>query len=71
MIRFFNFTLTDIINLFADGLSWYFYDAGQVIATKIAKKPSDGIDRGDSLGFQEYIQSWYGARVGGSKTLKR
>jgi len=44
----------------AGGLSWYVYDAGQVIATKIAKKPSTGIDRGDSLGFQEFIQSWVG-----------
>jgi hypothetical protein len=32
----------------------------QVIATKIAKKPSTGIDRGDSLVFQEFIQSWVG-----------
>ena len=60
MIRFFNFTLTDIITLFAGGLSWYVYDAGQVIATKIAKKPLHGIDRGNSLGFQEFIQSWVG-----------
>ncbi len=42
----------------AGGLSWYVYDAGQVIATKIAKKPLTGIDRGNSLGFQEFIQSW-------------
>jgi hypothetical protein len=60
LIRFFNFTLTDIITLFAGGLSWYVYDAGQVIATKIAKKPLHGIDRGNSLGFQEFIQSWVG-----------
>ena len=45
---------------FAGGLSWYVYDAGQVIATTIAKNPSDRIDRGDSLGFQEFIQSWVG-----------
>ena len=44
----------------AGGLSWYVYDAGKVIATKIAKKPLTGIDRGDSLGFQEFIQSWVG-----------
>ena len=36
------------------------YDAGQVIVAKIAKKPSTGIDRGDSLVFQEFIQSWVG-----------
>ncbi len=44
----------------AGGLSWYVYDAGQVIATKIAKKTSTGIDRGNSLVFQEFIQSWVG-----------
>ena len=44
----------------AGRLSWYVYDAGQIIATKIAKKPSTGTDRGDSLGFQEFIQSWVG-----------
>ena len=44
----------------AGGLSWYVYDAGQVIATKIAKKTWTGIDRGNSLGFQEFIQSWVG-----------
>ena len=27
---------------------------------KIAKKPVDGIDRGDSLVFQDFIQSWVG-----------
>ncbi len=42
----------------AGGLSWYVYDAGQIIATKIAKQPLTGIDRGDSLVFQEFIQSW-------------
>ncbi len=44
----------------AGGLSWYVYDVGQIIATKIAKKPLTGIDRGDSLVFQEFIQSWVG-----------
>jgi hypothetical protein len=44
----------------AGGLSWYVYDAGQVIATKISKKPTTGIDRGDRLVFQEFIQSWVG-----------
>ncbi len=44
----------------AGGLSWYVYDAGQVIATKIAKKLTTGIDRGNSLVFQEFIQSWVG-----------
>jgi len=36
------------------------YDAGQVIATKIAKKTTTGIDRGNSIVFQEFIQSWVG-----------
>jgi len=49
-----------LLHFFAGALSWYFSDAGQVIATKIAKKPSTGIDRGNSLGFQEFIQSWVG-----------
>ena len=35
-------------------------NVAQVIATKIAKKPYDGIDRGDSLVFQDFIQSWVG-----------
>ena len=56
-----NLTLTKIITIsFAGGLPWYVYDAAQVIATKIAKKPFDGIDRGDSLVFQDFIQSWDG-----------
>jgi hypothetical protein len=47
------------LHFFSGGLSWYVYDAGQVIATKIAKKPSTiTTDRGDNLGFQEFIQSW-------------
>jgi hypothetical protein len=33
-----NLTLTESNTIsFADGLSWYVYDAAQVIATKIAK----------------------------------
>jgi hypothetical protein len=44
-----NLTLTKIITIyFAGGLAWYVYDAAQVIATKIAKKPFDGIDRDKS-----------------------
>jgi hypothetical protein len=59
-----NLTLTEIITIyFADGLPWYGYDAAQVIATKIAKKPFDGIDRGDSLVFQDFIQSWVGYKL--------
>ncbi len=54
-------TLTKIITIyFLGGLSWYVYDAAQYIATKVAKKPFNGIDRGDSLVFQEFIQSWVG-----------
>jgi hypothetical protein len=54
-----NLTLTEIITIsFAGELSWYVYDAAQVIATKIAKKPFVGIDRGSSLVFQDFIYSW-------------
>ncbi len=56
-----NLTLTKIITIyFAGGLSWYGHDAAHVIATKIAKKPFDGNDRGNSLLFQEFIQSLVG-----------
>ncbi len=58
-----NLTLTKIITIsVAGGLSWYVYDAAQVqvIPTKIAKKPFDGFDRGDSLVFQDFIHSWVG-----------
>jgi len=59
-----NLTLTKIITIsFAGGLPWYVYDAAQVIATKIAKKPFDGIDRGNSLVFQDFIQSWVGYKL--------
>ena len=44
-----NLTLTEIITIsFAGGLPWYVYDAAQVIATKIAKKPLDRNDRAKS-----------------------
>jgi hypothetical protein len=43
-----------------DGLSWFVFDEAHIIATKIAKKHYEGFDRGDSLGFQEFIQSWVG-----------
>ena len=58
-----NLTLTKIITIsVAGGLSWYVYDAAQVqvIPTKIAKKPFDGFDRGDSLVFQDFIHSLVG-----------
>jgi hypothetical protein len=56
-----NSTLTKIITIyFAGGLSWYVHDAAHVIATKIAKKHFNGNDRGESLLFQEFIQSWVG-----------
>ena len=59
-----NLTLTKIITIsFAGGLCWYVYDVAQVIATKIAKKPFDGIDRGNSLVFQDFIQSWVGYKL--------
>ncbi len=43
-----------------DGLTWFVFDAAHIIATKIAKKYYEGFDTGDSLGFQEFIQSWVG-----------
>ncbi len=56
-----NLTLTKIITIyFAGGLSWYVHDAAHVIAKKIAKKPFHLNDRGESLLFQEFIQSWVG-----------
>ncbi len=56
-----NLSLTKIITIyFAGGLSWYVHDAAHVIATTIAKKPFHGNDRGKSLLFQEFIQSWVG-----------
>ncbi len=35
-------------NLFCRCFTWYVYDAAQVIAAKIAKKPFDGVDRAKS-----------------------
>jgi hypothetical protein len=59
-----NLTLTKIITIYiAGGLTWCVYDAAQVIATKIAKKPFDGIDRGNSLVFQDFIQSQVGYKL--------
>jgi hypothetical protein len=45
-----------------DALSFYIYDAGYVIANSIARQPF-GLgksDRGQSLRFHEFIQSWVG-----------
>ena len=57
-------TLTEIITIyFAGGLTSYVYDAAQVIATKKSKKSFDGIDRGDSLVFQDFIQSQFGYKL--------
>jgi hypothetical protein len=39
-------------------LSFYVYNVGFVLATSIAKRPSQGFDRGQSLLFHEFIQSW-------------
>ncbi len=33
---------------------------GKLMQQKLQKKPTTGIDRGDSLVFQEFIQSWVG-----------
>jgi hypothetical protein len=36
------------------------HDAADIIATKNAKKNFNGNDRGKSLLFQEFMQSWIG-----------
>ncbi len=45
-----------------DVLSFYIYDAGYVIANSIARRPFSlgKADRGQSLLFHEFIQSWVG-----------
>ncbi len=49
------------VQLDLDALSFYAYDAGFVIATSIAWRPSTGkADRGQSLLFHKFIQSWIG-----------
>jgi hypothetical protein len=46
-------------------LSFYIYDAGFVIANSIARQPfgTDKPDRGQSLLFHEFIQSWVGYKL--------
>ena len=50
------------VQLDIDALSFYVYDAGFVIATSIARQPfpTGKPDRGQSLLFHEFIQSWIG-----------
>ncbi len=45
-----------------DALSFYIYDAGYVTANSIARQPFGlgRADRGQSLLFHEFIQSWLG-----------
>ena len=49
-------------SLHIDALSFYIYDAGCVIANSIAKRPypTGKPDRGQSLLFHKFIQSWVG-----------
>ncbi len=49
-------------SLYIDALSFYIYDAGCVIANLIARRPwpTGNEDRGQSLLFHEFIQSWVG-----------
>jgi hypothetical protein len=42
-------------NYVIDELSFYIYDAGCVIATTNAKRPFQGMDRGQSVMFHEFI----------------
>ena len=52
------------VQLDLDALSFYVYDAGFVIATSIAWRPSTGkANRGQSLLFHEFIQSWIGYKL--------
>jgi hypothetical protein len=39
------------------------YDAGFAIATSIARRPFTGADRGQSLLFHEFMQSWVGYKL--------
>jgi hypothetical protein len=50
------------IHLDIDALSFYIYDAGFVIANSIARQTfgTGKPDRGQSLLFHEFIQSWVG-----------
>jgi hypothetical protein len=45
-----------------DALSFYIYDAGFVLATSIGRQPfgKGTPDRGQSLLFYEFMQSWLG-----------
>jgi len=42
----------------SDALSFYVYDAGSILATTIAKRPANLIDKGQSLLFHELMHSW-------------
>jgi hypothetical protein len=44
-------------------LSFFVYDASAMIAKRIAKKPFSGLDRGQSLVFQEFMQMWVGYKL--------
>ena len=49
-----------LIHYFLDALSFYVYDAGSVLATTIARRPSPprSPDKGQSLLFHELMHSW-------------
>ncbi len=51
---------TYLLNCFIDELSFYLCNIGCVIATLIAKRPFQYTNRGQSLMFHEFIQSWVG-----------
>ena len=48
-----------------DALSFYIYDARFVIAKSIARQPfgTGKADRGQSLLFHEFMQSWVGYKL--------
>jgi hypothetical protein len=51
-----------LTNSHIDALLFYIYDAGYVIANSVARQPFNlgKADRGQSLLFHEFIQSWVG-----------
>ncbi len=46
-----------------DALSFYVYDTGCGLVNTIARWPFSGSDRGQSLIFHEFMQSWVGYKL--------
>jgi hypothetical protein len=43
-----------------DALSFYVYDVGCILANDIARRPFGKTDRGQTLLFYKFMQSWVG-----------